>query len=84
MPKTRFDAAVELLATGLLWGMAGFFTLLFMLSLCVAAVIFAVALGPFFAIGELAEWWRNRSLHRTPQQTAMEDTKELVSNLERQ
>lgn len=60
MPKKRFDAAVELLATGLLWGMGIIFTLLGMLAIASAAVVFAVLLGPFYAIGELAEWIRDR------------------------
>ncbi|HET8727600.1 MAG TPA: hypothetical protein VFO41_08840 [Alphaproteobacteria bacterium] len=60
MPRTRFDAVVNILSAALIWALACAFTLLFMIALCVAAVIFAVALGPFFAIGTLAEWIRNR------------------------
>lgn len=60
MPRPRFDARVNILSTVLVWALASVFTLLFMLSLCVAAIAFAVALGPFYLIGTAAEWWRNR------------------------
>lgn len=63
MPKP-FDAVLRLASTVLLWGMAGLFTLLCAIAIAIAAVIFAVTLGPFYLIGEVAEWIRNRGEKR--------------------
>ena len=60
MRRTPFETARRLQTTVVLWAIAGIFALLGIIAVCVAAVIFTVTLGPFYLIGEAAEWVRNR------------------------
>lgn len=48
------------LQTIVLWTTGALIALLGMLAIAAAAVVFVVTLGPFYVIGELAEWIRNR------------------------
>lgn len=55
---------MHVLSTAMVWALAGVFTLLGALGITVAAIALAVVLGPFYATGMLAEWWRHRERSR--------------------